>query len=448
VNGHVRGARGVRSGLVRGAVLGAAVLLAVACSNTEPSADEVAALDGNRYGQTNLAADKDSYHAQFTLPGMVNAWGLAARPKGAGGHFWVGAGGKSFQFLGDVQSSSDPELQKLTQDQLEVVGVPGADADTSDKSIGKVTGVVFNPAPVTSDLFAVRDQWVDVDGMPIPLGGSSRFIFATDSGKISAWTEQAPDGAIVRRDGGANQVFDGSAQGMAFFGIALSPSGDKLLAADFGADPQVRTFDKFWQPVATTGFANPFATGEVIDPSSPEKGKKARPGDPAPFNITTLGSRVFVSYAVTQPDDDDPKAFDKAEEASLDADQDKDSNGTPDKGKVAEFDGAGKLVRIIDDGGRLNAPWGVAIAPSNFGALSGKLLIGNFGGLGRVLAYDDTTGTFVDYLRDGEAKPVEIAGLWALMFGNGESLGDANALYFTAGPEDEKDGLFGSLRLQ
>ncbi|MFD6395589.1 TIGR03118 family protein [Nocardia sp. NPDC060249] len=448
MNGHVRGTRGVRSGLVRGAVLGAAVLLAVACSNTEPSADDVAALDGNRYGQTNLAADKDSYHAQFTLPGMVNAWGLADRPKGAGGHFWVGAGGKSFQFLGDVQSSSDPKLQKLTQDQLKLVGVPGADADTSDKSIGKVTGVVFNPAPITSDLFTLRDQWVDVDGMPIPLGGSSRFIFATDSGKISAWTEQAPDGAIVRRDGGANQVFDGTAAGMAFFGIALAPSGDKLLAADFGADPQVRTFDKFWQPVATTGFANPFATGEVIDASSPEKGKKARPGDPAPFNITTLGSRVFVSYAVTRPDADDPKAFDKGEEASLDADQDKDSHGKPDKGKVAEFDGAGKLVRIIDDGGRLNAPWGVAIAPSNFGALSGKLLIGNFGGLGRVLAYDDTTGTFVDYLRDGEAEPVEIAGLWALMFGNGESLGDANALYFTAGPEDEKDGLFGSLRVQ
>ncbi|MFD4429110.1 TIGR03118 family protein [Nocardia sp. NPDC058497] len=448
MNGHVRGTRGVRSGLVRGVVLGAALLLAAACSSNEPAGDDVAPLDGNRYSQTNLAANKDSYHAQFTFPDLVNAWGLADRPKGAGGHFWVGAGGKSFQFVGDVHASSDPKLQKLFQDQLELVGVPGADADTSDKSAGKTTGVVFNPAPITSDLFAVRDQWVDVDGMPIPLGGSSRFIFATDSGKLSAWTEQAPDGAIVRRDGGANQVFDGSAQGMAFFGIALAPSGDKLLAADFGTDPQVRTFDKFWQPVASTGFANPFATGDVIDPATPEKGKKVKPGDPAPFNITTLGSRVFVSYAVTKPDEKDPAKFDKAEEDALDAEADKTSNGKPDKGKVAEFDAAGKLVRIIDDGGRLNAPWGVAIAPSNFGALSGKLLIGNFGGLGRVLAYDDTTGTFVDYLRDGEAKPVEIAGLWALMFGNGESLGDANALYFTAGPEDEKDGLFGSLRVQ
>ncbi|WP_278264086.1 TIGR03118 family protein [Nocardia sp. AG03] len=434
--------------MVRGAVFGAVLLVATACSSSEATTGEVTALEGNRYGQTNLAADKDSYHAQFTIPEMVDAWGLANRPKGAGGHFWVGAGGKSYQFLGDVHSSSDPKLQKLSQDQLETVGIPGADADTTDKSVGKTTGVVFNPAPITSDLFVVRDQWVDLDGLPVPLTGSARFIFATDSGKISAWTEQAPDGAIIRRNGGANQVFDGSAQGMAFFGLALSPAGDKLLVADFGADPQIRTFDKFWQPVATTGFANPFATGDLIDPSTPEKGKKAEPGDPAPFNVTTLGSRVFVSYAVTKPDAKDPTAFDKGEEDALDAAADKAADGKPDKGKVAEFDAAGKLVRIIDDGGRLNAPWGVAIAPSNFGALSGKLLIGNFGGLGRVLAYDDTTGTFVDYLRDTEAKPVEIPGLWALLFGNGESLGDANALYFTAGPEDEKQGLFGSLRVQ
>ncbi len=448
MNGHVRGTRGVRSGLMRGVVVGAVLVLATACSGNESGGDGVTAVEGNRYSQTNLAANKDSYHAQFTFPEMVNAWGLADRPKGAGGHFWVGAGGKSFQFLGDVHTSSEQKLQKLAQDQFKLVGVPGADADTSDKSAGKVTGVVFNPAPINSDLFGVRDQWVDVDGMPVPLGGSARFILATDSGKLSAWTEQAPDGVTVRRDGGANQVFDGSAQGMSFFGIALAPAGDKLLAADFGADPQIRTFDKFWQPVATTGFANPFATGEVIDPATPEKGKKVVPGDPAPFNVTTVGSRVFVSYAVTEPDGKDPEKFAKGEADLLDAAADKSAGGKPDRGKLAEFDAAGKLVRIIDDGGRLNAPWGVAIAPSNFGALSGKLLVGNFGGLGRVLAYDDTTGTFVDYLRDDEAKPVEIPGLLALRFGNGDTLGDANALYFTAGPADAKDGLFGSLRVQ
>ncbi|MFC4374783.1 TIGR03118 family protein [Nocardia halotolerans] len=442
MNGHVRAVRKLRSGVARGVVLGAALLVAAGCASSGQAAEQVAALDGNRYSQTDLAANKDSYHAQFTLSEMVGPWGLAHRAEGAGGHFWVGARGKSFQFLGDVTASSDTELQKLTRDKFGSVGIPGA----ADKNAGKTTGVVFNPAPLNSDLFVVRDQWVDLDGMPVPLTGSARVIFATDSGKLAAWTEQAPDGAVIRRDGGANQVFDGSAQGMAFYGVALAPTGDKLLVADFGTDPQVRTFDKNWQPVATTGFANPFATGEVIDPATPEKGKQAVPGDPAPFNITTVGSRVFVSYAVTTADGKDPEAFDKGEYDVRDAAADEAAGGTPDRGKVAEFDATGKLVRIIDDGGRLNAPWAVTIAPSNFGALSGKLLIGNSGGLGRVLAYDDTTGTFVDYLRDGDAEPVEINGLRALKFGNGESLGDTNALYFTAAPEDHKAGLFGSLR--
>ncbi|WP_433603407.1 TIGR03118 family protein [Nocardia sp. CA-135953] len=434
--------------MLRASVLGAALVVAAACSDSKSSNDEVPAIDGNHYAQTNLAANTAEYKAQYTFPDMVNAWGLADRPKGAGGHFWVGAGGSSFQFVGDVSASADPKVQKLFQDPLKIVTVPGADADTSDKSIGKTTGVVFNGAPITSDLFVVRDQPVDVDGAPVLLTGSSRFIFATDSGKISAWTEQGPEGAIIRHDGPANLVFDGESQGMAFFGIALAPSGDKLLAADFGENPQVRTFDKDWQLIPTVGFANPFATGDQIDAAAPDKGKKPKPGDPAPFNVTTIGNRVFVSYADTKPDEQDASKFDKAEEDSLDKDQEKDAKGKPAKGKVAEFDGSGKLVRILDDGGRLNAPWGVAVAPANFGPLSGKLLVGNFGGLGHVLAYDDATGKFVDYLRDEKGQPVEIAGLWALMFGNGESLGDADSLYFTAGPDDEKEGLFGKLRLK
>ncbi|MFQ6328175.1 TIGR03118 family protein [Nocardia sp. CWNU-33] len=433
--------------MLRVSVLGAALVVAAACSDSK-SNDEVPALDGNHYTQTNLAANNAEYKAEFTFSDMVNAWGLADRPKGAGGHFWVGGGGKSFQFVGDVTVSSDPKVQKLFQDPLKIVTIPGADSDTSDNSIGKTTGVVFNGAPITSDLFVVRDQPVEVDGAPQLLTGSSRFIFATDSGKIAAWTELGPEGQIIRADGPANLMFDGQPQGMQFFGIALTPSGDKLLAADFGADPQVRTFDQNWQLIPTVGFANPFATGDQINPAAPDQGKKAKPGDPAPFNVTTVGKRVFVSYAATKPDEQDATKFDAGEEDSLDKDQEKDAKGKPAKGKVAEFDETGKLVRILDDGSRLNAPWAVTVAPADFGPLSGKLLVGNFGGAGHVLAYDDTTGKFVDYLRDATGKPVEIEGLWALMFGNGESLGDANSLYFTAGPDDEKDGLFGKLRLK
>ncbi|WP_375336163.1 TIGR03118 family protein [Nocardia sp. SYP-A9097] len=449
MNGRLYSAAPVRKNLLRISALGVALLVAAACSKSEPVADNYPqALDGNHYAQTNLAADKDSYKAQFTYPDMVNAWGLADRPKGAGGHFWVGGGGFSFQFVGDVTKSADPKFQKLFQDPLKLVNVPGADSDSSDKSIGKTTGVIFNPAPITSDLFVVKDQPVTYDGKTEKLTGSSRFIFATDSGKISAWTEQGTGGQIVRHDGPANVVFDGSEKGMQFFGLALTPSGDKLLAADFGANPQIRAFDKNWQPIPTGGFANPFATGDTIDATDPAKGKAVKPGDPAPWNVTTIGKRVFISYATTKPDEQDATKIDVGEEDSLDKAADKASGGKPGKGKVAEFDATGKLVRTIDGDDRFNAPWGVTIAPEGFGPLSGKILVGNFGGLGHIVAIDDATGKPVDYLRNTTGKPIEIPGLWALMFGNGESLGDSDALYFTAGPEDEKDGLFGSLRLQ
>ncbi|MBV6760583.1 TIGR03118 family protein [Rhodococcus opacus] len=437
------------SGAARAAVLTVTLSVAVACS-TSDSTEPADAMSGNRYVQTNLAANSDEYGAPFTFPAMVNAWGIANRPKGAGGHFWVGAGGTSFQFVGDVSASPDPAVQRLSQDGLREVTVPGADSNTTDASIGKITGVVFNPAPITSGVFTVGDQPVTVDGREQMLTGSSRFTFATDSGTLSAWTEQAPDGQIVRRDGPAKEVFNGADQGMAFFGLAISPAGGETLwAADFGASPQIRQFTKDWTLVPTQGFTNPFATGAPVDPADPAKGRQTRPGDPAPFNIATVGDRVFVTYAVTKsPEDGDPNTFDAGEEDSLDKDQEAATADTPTKGKIAEFDASGNLARVFDDGGRLNAPWGVAVAPNDFGPLSGTVLVANFAGAGRILAFDDATGEFVDYIHGTDGNPIGIEGIWGLLFGNGESLGDSNALYFTAGPKDEEDGLFGSLRAQ
>ncbi|MFE3230059.1 TIGR03118 family protein [Nocardia sp. NPDC059228] len=451
MNGRSSGMPPVRKTLLRVSALGAALVVAAACSNSKSASDDVKALDGNHYAQVNIASNKESDKAQFTDPKFINAWGIADRPKGAGGHFWVGAGGYSFQFVGDVTKSPDAKYQKMFQDPLKLVTIPGADSipdDDGDDSEGKTTGVVFNPAPITSDIFAVKDQPVSYDGKDEKLTGSARFIFATDSGKISGWTEQGAGGAIVRHDGPAVLEYDGTAAGMKFKGIALDPSGSKLLAADFGKDPQVRTFDKDWKLVPTTGFANPFATGDAIDPADASKGKKVKVGDPAPFNVATVGDRVFVTYAVTQSEGGDPNKLKAGEEDKLDKDQEKNAGNKAKKGQVAEFDKSGKLVRTLDADSRLNAPWAVTIAPQGFGPLSGKLLVGNFGGAGHILALDDQSGKFVDYLRDADGKPAEIEGLWGLMFGNGESLGDADALYFTAGPNDEKEGLFGSLRLK
>jgi uncharacterized protein (TIGR03118 family) len=435
----------------RGMACLAACLTVAACSGTGTTTSSPAPSPDNHYRQVNLAANSEVYKAQLTIPDMINAWGVAIRPKGAGGHFWVAAGNASYQFVGDVTASGDPKMRELHQDPLKAVTIPGTDTRTEETSIGKVTGVVFNGADINSDKFVVTNQPAQVDGRTVMLGGSARFIFATDSGRIAAWGERGPDGKVVRVNGPSQEVFNGDSQGMKFFGIALKQdSFDTLWAADFGADPQIRQFDRTWKLVPTQGFANPFATGDLIDPADVTKGKKAKPGDPVPWNVTTIGNRVLVSYVISKaPDKPEPggPAFDAGEEDSLNKEQEKATAGHPDKGKLAEFTSTGTLVRVFDDDGRLNAPWGVALAPPSFGPMGGKLLVGNFGGSGRIAAFDDSTGEFVDYLRDQEGAPVAIDGIWNIIFGNGESLGDADTLYFAAGPAEEKEAVFGALRV-
>ena len=409
----------------------------------------------NRYTQANLVANKASYQAQFVEADFIDAWGIAIRPKGAGGHFWVGGGGTSWQYVGDVKASATPSLQPLFQDGLKKVTVAGADSLITDASLGKITGVVYNGAPLvgtpaSATNFRITGQTVGSGAAATSFDGSARFVFVTDSGKVSGWTDRSSTGTIVRADGAAQEKFDGAADGSAFFGVAIKPdTWDTMWLADFGAMPSIVTLDKTWAKVPTQGFTNPFGSG-----AAGAGGVKAIvPGDPVPFNIQVLGegtaSRVFVAYAISQPNPD-PKApagsFYAAEEDALDAAKELASGNLPDKGKLVEFNLKGEQVRIFNDAKRLNAPWGVAIAPDNFGKLSGALLVGNFGGAGRICAFDASTGQYIDDLRDAADKPVAIAGLWALQFGNGESLGDSNALYFAAGPEDEKDGLFGSLR--
>jgi uncharacterized protein (TIGR03118 family) len=114
-------------------------------------------------------------------------------------------------------------------------------------------------------------------------------------------------------------------------------------------------------------------------------------------------------------------------------------------GFVNVFDTSGHLLQRLIRGNHLAAPWGLAIAPADFGPFSGAALVGNFGN-GRINAFDPATGTFLGTLKDASGQPIEIDGLWGLVFGNGRTAGDANALYFAAGPDDETHGLFGSLR--
>lgn len=234
------------------------------------------------------------------------------------------------------------------------------------------------------------------------LGGSpAAFIFASEDGGISAWNGSAGSTAVLKVSN-AEGIYTGLA-------IGTSALGPTLYAANFHTGA-IDVFDTNFSPANVAGGFN--------DPNLP--------AGYVPFNIQALNGNLYVAYALQ------------------DASQEEEIPG-PGNGFVDVFDMEGNLVRRLISGGELNAPWGLAIAPSGFSTLGGDLLVGNFGN-GWINAYDPATGQFIGSLYDISGNPLAIDGLWALTFGNGGLAGDANTLYFTAGPNEERDGLFGSLQ--
>jgi uncharacterized protein (TIGR03118 family) len=146
----------------------------------------------------------------------------------------------------------------------------------------------------------------------------------------------------------------------------------------------------------------------------------------APFNIQRIGSILYIAYAKQGAG--------------------KDEQAGPGLGFVSAFDLQGNFLGRIGSQGTLNAPWGLAIAPSNFGAFAGDLLVGNFGD-GTINAFNLGTNSFVGQLLGLDGKPVRIDGLWTLSPGNGGNGGSLNSIYFTAGPNDEEHGVFGVLNV-
>ncbi len=111
---------------------------------------------------------------------------------------------------------------------------------------------------------------------------------------------------------------------------------------------------------------------------------------------------------------------------------------------MAVFTPAGRLIRIFEHVLDLNSPWGLALAPGDFGAFSHHLLVGQFGS-GEILAYNVVTGGFAGKMLNSSASPIAVDGLWGLSFGNGGTAGPVTTLFFSAGPDGEQNGLFGTL---
>jgi uncharacterized protein (TIGR03118 family) len=252
---------------------------------------------------------------------------------------------------------------------------------------GGPTGTAFNPTT----------------GFVLPTGGKALFLFDSEDGIVRAWNPAQGTTAIV--------VKDRSGEGAIYKGLAIADtaSGPRLYAADFH-NARVDVFD------GTFGLV----PGGFTDP--------ALPAGYAPFNVQTIGDRVFVAYAKQDADAEDEVAGQGA-------------------GFVDAYDLAGNLLARVAQHGQLNAPWGLALAPEGFGRFGGDLLVGNFGD-GQINAYEELpNGHFAHRgeLRGSDNKPLTIDGLWALRFGNGGNAGPTGTLFFTAGPDEETHGLFGSI---
>ena len=226
----------------------------------------------------------------------------------------------------------------------------------------------------------------------------ARFMFASEDGTISAWNPQFDAG-------NAHVVFGAPGSSSVYKGLAIL--GNTLYTTDFG-DCEVETINGSFQAFDTEG--------GFEDDSIPR--------DFCPFGIQAIGNSIFVTYALKGGDDD---------------------VAGQGHGFVREFDVDGHLVDIVSSHGQLNSPWGLAMAPSNFGPFSGCLLVGNFGD-GEINAYCKDGGNYhhqATLRQDGQI--LRIDGLWGIGFGNNAASGPSNVLYFAAGPDDESNGAFGKI---
>jgi uncharacterized protein (TIGR03118 family) len=340
------------------------------------------------YTQTNLVSDLANVNGQPVAvqdPNLRNSWGLA---RSAGSPWWVNNAGTGTSALytgtGTIVAPPSP------------VVVPNAPGVTGPSA---PTGIIFNG---TTDFM--------ISNVPGKTPAAAAFIFATANGTISAWNP-----AVTPLQLAVNEVVE---KGAVFTGLTwIEVEGSHFLLAANLARNRVEEFDTNFQRVELS--EEQFDDDDV-------------PRDFAPYNVQAVGDNVVVTYA---------KQNSKKTGA--------DDNCNEECGFVDVFSIHGRLLqRLQHVPGTLNAPWGVALAPQDFGFFSHDLLIGNrFGGT--IAAFNAADGRFLGNLLDASGNPIAIPGLWGLEFDNRSnnqaSPSPGPALFFAAGINNYADGLFGTL---
>jgi uncharacterized protein (TIGR03118 family) len=335
------------------------------------------------YRQINLVSDQAG-KAHLPDPDLVNAWGLAASPgtnASPGSPLWVADNGTDKATL--YQGASATSVTKVPL----VVNVTGA----------APTGQVFNS---DGSAFIVKDNQGN--------SGSALFLFDTENGTIDGWSPGVnPNGTNpstvteVARNNGANAVYKGLA-------VATVKGKSFLYATNFRSG-RVEAYDSTFTPVEMPG-------GLFVDPRLP--------AGYGPFGIAEIKGKLYVTFA--------------QQDATLE-----DDVAGPGHGFVDVFTNTGAFVRRLVTRGALNSPWGLALAPRSFGRFGGDLLVGNFGN-GLINVYNPDNGAMLGRLRQPNGLPIQIDGLWGLMFGNGNAA-KTGQLVFSAGPSDESHGLLGKI---
>jgi len=355
----------------------------------------------NAYVVTPLVSDLPG--AKVTDPHLKNAWGVAFTP--AASPFWIADNANGLSTLYDGAGAIQSLVVTIPCPPPATVGQGSSCPPSPPPTNAAPTGMVWNPTTNVATAFLVP-------GTSPPLAAS--FIWATEDGTISAWTGglTPPDNAVLAIN---NSNVPNAANGAVYKGlvVGVNVNGVFLFATNFRAGTV-----EVYAPANSTSngqYVQTTTDGGFTDPDIP--------AGFAPFGIQNINGNLFVTYAKQNAQMHDDVA----------------GRGN---GFVDVFDTDGHLLRRFASRGTLNSPWGVARASFAFGRFSGDILVGNFGN-GRINVFD-SDGNFLGQLRDTNGKPIAIDGLWTLTLGGGKN-SSSDTLYFTAGPNGETDGLFGTI---
>jgi uncharacterized protein (TIGR03118 family) len=362
------------------------------------------------YTQTNLVSNTSGV-APVTDPQLINPWGLS---RASGSPWWI-----SDQATGYSTLYNGPGVKQAL-----IVTIPPSDPTNKSTPIGSPTGTIANGSQ-TDFLLAA--------------GKPAVFLFSTIDGTIAGWNP-----AVALAPGSAPPSTNAvtvvkTSDGSSFTGLTSSfVNGKRFLYTANFTKGRVDVYDSTFQAVRVSkkhSGENDDKQGVFSETSFVDE---RLPDHYVPFNVQAIGNDIVVTYAL--------------HEGSSPFETD-----GPGLGFVDIYSSSGRLLRRLENGDWLNAPWGVALAPLDFGRFSHDLLIGQFAGggdtqsSGFIAAYDLATGKFDGLLEDASGKPLAINGIWSLSPGNvspsnnDPAAAPAAEVYFTAGPNHGSGGLFGYL---